>query len=310
MSHPVSENENTLGKTAAGFDGGADLASNEDTVSLPPATSSTTAPSGVSVKVSDETFVSSAGEDRATASAASSSKADAAKEQGQQVKDEAVQGGKHVAGVAAEQGQSVAAEAADQAKDLIGQAKSQLADQAATQQENLTSWLRSLADELHQMVGRGSEQGNGDRSSSSSESQSRGADSNGVATKAISQAQGRVKEAADWLEKHEPGDLVDEATRFARRRPGAFLAVAAVGGLLAGRFTRGLKDNSSASSAPSSEDARGAGSPAAPSDLTAPSGYPAVDLPDEQESATLGRPVPPGAPAPFGSDEPYGQGPR
>lgn len=241
------------------------------------------------------------------ASETSSSKADAAKEQGQQVKDEAVQGGKKVAGVAAEQGQSVAAEAADQAKDVMGQAKSQLAEQAATQQENLTAWLRSLADELHQMVDRGSEQGEGERSSSSSESQSGETASNGVATKAVSQAHGRVAEAADWLEKHEPGDLVDEATRFARRRPGAFLAVAAVGGLLVGRFTRGLKDDSSSGSAPESEDARAAGAPVASLGRDLTGGYPAVDRPGEQGSAIPGAPV---APAPFGAGEPYGQGPR
>ncbi|MDN5764751.1 MAG: hypothetical protein L0H96_02355 [Humibacillus sp.] len=298
MSHPASENENTLGRTAA-----------------------RTEPSGLSEDssdVSDDTFVSSAGDGRATASEAGSSKTDAAKEQGQQVKDEAVDGGKRVAGVASEQGQSVLSEAGDQAQDLMGQARSQLTEQAVTQQENLTSWLRSLADELHQMVDRGSDQGSPGRSDSSTEQQNHTAGSTGVATHAASQAQGRVNEAADWLERHEPGDLIDEATRFARRRPGAFLAIAAVGGLLAGRFTRGLKDDTSTSTEPSPGDTAEA------PDLATLGGDPtlgdaatgqSVDQPDEQMSGFMGAPVAavppaPSAPTGFGSGDPVGQAPR
>lgn len=314
MSHPVSENDDTLGRTVPGFaDGGADLASSEDTAVFPPTTSSTTtAPGGVSLEVSDETFAPAADQGRDATSEASSSKADAAKEQGQQVKDEAIEGGKHVAGVASEQGQSVLAEASDQAQELMGQARSQLASQAATQQENLTTWLRSLADELHQMVDRGSDQGSGSPSDSSPDGQHRAAASSGVATNAVSQAQGRVKEAADWLEKHEPGDLVDEATRFARRRPGAFLAIAAVGGLLAGRFTRGLKDDTSSSATtPSDETSDRAGTATAGGHSTL--GYDAtnqtVDQLDVQASGVTGTPVSPAA-AGFGAGDPVGQDPR
>lgn len=181
-----------------------------------------------------------------------SSKADAAKEQGMQIKDDALEGGRHIAGVAAEEGQSVVTEAGDQAKDLLDQARSQLASQAVVQQQNLTTWLRSLADELHQMVDNTSAKtGDGPSGSTSGGSTSASAPS-GVATNAVTQAQARVQDAADWLEKHEPSELMDEATRFARRRPGAFLAIAAVGGLLAGRFTRGLKADASSESAPTS----------------------------------------------------------
>lgn len=207
------------------------------------------------------------------------------------------------------------AEAGDQAQDLMGQARSQLASQAATQQENLTTWLRSLADELHQMVDRGSDQGSSSPSDSSPEEQHRVAASSGVATNAVSQAQGRVKEAADWLEKHEPGDLVDEATRFARRRPGAFLAIAAVGGLLVGRFTRGLKDDTSSSTTPPSgatSDTDGSATRAGDATL----GYDATSQPinqlDEQRSGVMGVPVSPVAPAAagFGAGDPVGQEPR
>jgi hypothetical protein len=44
---------------------------------------------------------------------------------------------------------------------------------------------------------------------------------------------------ADWLDTHEPADVLDEVKRFARRRPVAFLALAAAAGVVAGRLTRG-----------------------------------------------------------------------
>ncbi len=175
--------------------------------------------------------------------------------------------------------------------------------------------MRSLADELHQMVDRGSNQGSSSPSDSSPEEQHRAAASSGVATNAVSQAQGRVKEAADWLEKHEPGDLVDEATRFARRRPGAFLAIAAVGGLLVGRFTRGLKDDTSTSTTPSTGGASDPdGSATRAGDATL--GYDATSQPSnqihEQGSGVMGSPVAPVPPASagFGAGDPVVQDPR
>lgn len=161
-----------------------------------------------------------------------------AKEHAKQVGTEAVQGGQHVASTAAEQARSVASEAGDQAKNLLSEARSQFADQASTQQSNLANWLRSMADELHTMAHAGAQQ--------SSKPSSTGTDAgSGVATKFASQASGHVDGAADWLEKHDPSDLIDQATRFARQRPGTFLAIAALGGLVAGRLTRGLTADSS-----------------------------------------------------------------
>ena len=56
------------------------------------------------------------------------------------------------------------------------------------------------------------------------------------------QASSKVRDIASWLESREPGDLLEEARRFARRRPGTFLACAALAGLVGGRFTRGMAD--------------------------------------------------------------------
>ena len=48
-----------------------------------------------------------------------------------------------------------------------------------------------------------------------------------------------VGEIAHWLDNHEPADVLNEVKRFARRRPVAFLALAAAAGVVAGRVTRG-----------------------------------------------------------------------
>ena len=53
------------------------------------------------------------------------------------------------------------------------------------------------------------------------------------------EASRRVGEMSHWLDTHEPADLLEEVKRFARRRPVAFLALAAAAGVVAGRVTRG-----------------------------------------------------------------------
>lgn len=226
--------------------------------------------------------------------AGSSSTTDAAKEQGRQVGQEAVAGGQHVASVAADQAKSVTSEAADQAKNLMAEAKSQLSDQAVTQQGNLATWLHSLADELRTLTDKTGSSASGDSTSAGSSGARAFSDSGeqgsadrpaaaaaGVVTNLASQATDQVKGAADWLESHEPADLLDQATRFARQRPGAFLALAAVAGLAAGRLTRGLTAGEPETDVASTPPAVPA-SPAVPvtpvvptEDVTA---YPADDL--------------------------------
>ena len=64
-------------------------------------------------------------------------------------------------------------------------------------------------------------------------------DESGPMTDLAQEASRRVGEFSHWLDNHEPADLLDEVKRFARRRPGAFLALAAAAGVVAGRLTRG-----------------------------------------------------------------------
>ena len=149
------------------------------------------------------------------------SSADVAKHQAGEVAKTASDAGKHVAGVAGEQAGQVASEATQQVKQLARQTRGELTEQAATQQKRVASGLRSLSKELSAMAN--------------------GAEQPGMATDLAQQAGERTNAVASWLEEREPGHVVEEITRFARQRPGAFLAIAAGAGFLVGRLGRGLK---------------------------------------------------------------------
>jgi hypothetical protein len=73
-------------------------------------------------------------------------------------------------------------------------------------------------------------------------------DAPGVATDLAREASDRIKQFAAKLDDREPGELLDEVRRFARQRPGTFLGIAALAGVVAGRLTRGVKDASSGGS--------------------------------------------------------------
>lgn len=165
------------------------------------------------------------GSDGTATDPSGSSKTDAAKEQASAVGQGAAKAGQQVASVAKDQAQNVVSEAGSQAKGLLDQARSEVTDQAGAQQQRLAQGLRALGDELQSM--------------------SQNSTSPGVATNLAKQAATRSHDAASWLESREPGGLVTELQGFARRRPGAFLALAAGAGLMAGRLGRGVKDSTS-----------------------------------------------------------------
>jgi hypothetical protein len=146
---------------------------------------------------------------------------DVAKDEAKGVAQDAVQGGKQTAETAKEQAGEVAGEAMSQARMLVTDARQQLTSQGSAQQEKAASGLHSLADELTGMV-------NGEGSQ------------NGLAAELATQASERIRGVASWLESREPADLLDEARRFARQRPGVFLLSAAAIGFVGGRMTRGI----------------------------------------------------------------------
>ncbi len=150
----------------------------------------------------------------------SPSTVDAAKEQAAGVGQRAGAAAGDVATTAKEQAHEVVAEANAQVRNLGRQLKSEVDDQATTQRDRLVETLNAVSEELRQMA---------DRSEQS-----------GLATDAARQLAAGSRRAANYLEDHRPGDLVQGLTDLARRRPGAFLAAAAAAGLLAGRLTRGV----------------------------------------------------------------------
>jgi hypothetical protein len=130
------------------------------------------------------------------------------------------QGGADVVQTATEKTKDVVQETSKQARDLVGEAREQVRQQAGAQHRNLVTRLRSLSDELGALTA--------------------GNERSGVATEAVTQLRDRVHGAADWLEVRDPGDLIEELRRFARRHPGAFLLGAVAAGVAAGRLTRGV----------------------------------------------------------------------
>ena len=74
----------------------------------------------------------------------------------------------------------------------------------------------------------------------------------GMAADLARQGASRLDAAASWLENRQPGEILDEVRSFARRRPGAFIAGAAILGLVGGRMTRGLTADSSSDQGQSS----------------------------------------------------------
>lgn len=131
--------------------------------------------------------------------------------------DEGKQAASDVASTAADKARDVKDETARQARDLLGEARGHLSQQASEQHQNVVTNLRSLSSELGSMH----------------------TDQPGIASELVGQARTRVEDVADWLERRQPGDLVDELRNFARRRPGVFLLGAAVAGVAVGRLTRG-----------------------------------------------------------------------
>jgi len=148
------------------------------------------------------------------------SKTQAAKDEASNVAGQAASAAQGVAETAKSEAANVAQEAKSNAQDLLHQAKSGLTSQAGTQQQKAAEGMRNISSQLHSMAS--------------------APDQQGVASDLVRQAAERTSSVASWLENREPGDLLNEVTRFARNRPGTFLLLAAGAGVLAGRLTRGL----------------------------------------------------------------------
>ena len=131
----------------------------------------------------------------------------------EQAKDQA----KHVAGVATDEAKSVAGDVREQARGLLDETTSQVQDQSRTQRDRLVETLRTFSDDLDGMAEQRS----------------------GIASGAAREVANRARSFSQQLDGREPAELLDDLRSFARRRPGMFLAGAAIAGVVVGRVLRG-----------------------------------------------------------------------
>jgi hypothetical protein len=215
-----------------------------------------------------------------------------ARDQAAQVGQTASVAGQRVAGTAADQAGQVAQEARRQARDLLGEARGQATDQARNGQQKASEGLRALATELHEMAD--------------------GGDQHGPASDLAKQAADKIGDVAEWLNRREPGELLDDFRALARRRPGAFLLGAAVAGVLAGRLTRGAVDANRDTSPPRQPGAaEPVTAPLLPVDGPPP-GYPAgppTPFPNDAPPSSAPSAYPPAAPQEYPSGPGAGPAP-
>lgn len=149
--------------------------------------------------------------------------AGAAKEEAANVKDKAFDAAGQVAGTAKEEAANVKNEARKQARSLTDSTLEEVNTQASTQQKRIAEQSRTITDDLSRLA-------RGERAESD------------MVNQFISMAADRAQQFTTQLENKEPKELLNDVRRFAARRPGTFLAIAAGIGIVAGRFTRGLSD--------------------------------------------------------------------
>lgn len=205
------------------------------------------------------------------------SKTDQAKGAARDVAMDAQGAGRAVAETAKSEASSVKDDAAREGKKLWDETTSTLSTQATDQMNRAAGTVRTFTDDLSRMA-------RGEQPEA------------GLATELTGQLTDRTEALATWLEHHEPTDLLDEVQRFARRRPVAFLAIAAGIGFAAGRLTRGVAQNHM-DDGDSGQLSGGAGSPrhALGAPAGAGYGYPATG---EVPPPPLDAPVPPVPPVP------------
>jgi hypothetical protein len=177
---------------------------------------------------------------------------DAARTEAGQLKETSADAVREVAESVKEKASDVTSDAREQTRRLVGQTRDELAGQAGQQKDRAAGGLRAVSDELRGMAEHGQ---------------------SGLGAQLARQGADLTSQAADFLQRHEPAELLDEVRAYARRKPGTFLLMAAAAGMLAGRMTRALS----------------AGSPQSAN--TSPSGF---DTPDY--AAGNGYSVPPPAP--------------
>jgi len=183
-----------------------------------------------------------------------------AKDQAKDVAQTGKQAAGEVAQTATNAAKDVAGETKERAADLYAQTKSQLGDQVVSQKGALVEGLRSLGDQLAAMTDHVEE--------------------SGTAVDVASKARDQARTAAEWLDSHEPNQVVDELRSLGRQQPGRFLLGALLAGVVAGRLTRGVvavhTDDSDEGTSPATQQnavATPAVAPAIGTPAVSPAGY-------------------------------------
>lgn len=139
------------------------------------------------------------------------------------VKDHAVGAARDVTETAKSEAKSVARDARAEFRGLVDSSMDELNTQLGSGQTRLASELRNLVDEVGEMA--------------------EGGQHHGYASDLARELNQRGQGLVEWLDRHEPRDVVPEIRRYAARNPWTFLAIAAGAGLLVGRFARGVRDD-------------------------------------------------------------------
>lgn len=151
---------------------------------------------------------------------AAESTADTVRQEGSAVAHTAAGEAENVAHATRDEGRHLADEAKAEVKHVADDARSQLREQVSEQAQKATDSLRRLGDQVSALA------------------QGRPEDS-GPLGRYVQSAADEIQHAAGRMEKRGFEGLMEDTKRFARRRPGAFLGIAAVAGFSIGRLLRG-----------------------------------------------------------------------
>lgn len=141
-----------------------------------------------------------------------------AKEQASATAGQAREATGEVAGTALDQARTVAGEARRQAGSAVGDLRGRVADEVAGQTRRAAGTVHQWADDLAELA--------------------RNAPGDSPARSLVSQVADGGHRAADYLDRHGVEGMTEDLKGFARRRPGAFLAGAALAGLAVGRMAK------------------------------------------------------------------------
>jgi hypothetical protein len=159
--------------------------------------------------------------------------------------EEAGKSASDIAATANEKGHEVAAQASSQAKEVIGHAQQEVRSLAEESKAHAYEVASSATDELENQLGERLDAATAFARTTASELQAlcegRPEDA-GRSADVLRRAGTRLEDLADRADELGVRGVAGEVSDFARRRPVAFLAGAAVAGVLVGRMARAQHD--------------------------------------------------------------------